>query len=197
MIKRIIQFIEYTFFNDCSWKEYQEGVKATERLDDSYFGKEKASAKDLPKLTPADSIAMTQEINRRIQKLGLGIKPKKKRIKVAVDESVGGALSRKIEAKGYEIVCRAGHAETDESWMKRALAEGALFIISPDLDIPSMIERENLPMVWIDFLFAGYVNPTLNADMPKEQKHAIWTQYIHDRIQAKIKFLGKEFGSAS
>ena len=73
--------------------------------------------------------------------------------------------------------------------MKRALKEGALFIISPDLDIPSMIERENLPMVWIDFLFAGHVNPKLSASMPKEQKHAIWCQYLHDRIQAKIKFI--------
>ena len=116
------------------------------------------------------------------------------KIKVAIDESIGAALAKKIEARGYQIVTRAGHAETDESWMKRALASEALFIISPDLDIPSMIERENLPMVWIDFLFAGYVNPKLNAEMPKEKKHSIWSQYLHDRIQAKLKFLGKEFG---
>ena len=118
----------------------------------------------------------------------------KVKIKVAIDESIGAALAKKIEARGYQIVTRAGHAETDESWMKRALNADALFIISPDLDIPSMIERENLPMVWIDFLFAGYVNPQLSAEMPKEQKHAIWCQYLHDRIQAKLRFLNKEFG---
>lgn len=116
------------------------------------------------------------------------------KIKIAVDESIGAALARRIEVRGYEIVARAGHAETDESWMKRALKEGALFIVSPDLDIPSMIERENLPMVWIDFLFAGHINPTLSADMSKGEKHEIWSQYIHDRIQSKLKFLGKEFG---
>lgn len=122
-------------------------------------------------------------------------KPKKTKIKVAIDESIGAALARKIAARGYEIVVRAGHAETDESWMKRALNAEALFIISPDLDIPSMIEREGLPMVWIDFLFAGHVNPTLNAEMPKEQKHAIWCQYLHDRIQYKLRFLNKEFSN--
>lgn len=118
---------------------------------------------------------------------------KKSKIKVAIDESIGAGLAKKIEGRGYQIVCRAGHAETDESWMKRALQAGALFIISPDLDIPSMIERENLPMVWIDFLFASHVNPKLSADMPKEQKHAIWSQYLHDRIQSKLHFLNKEF----
>lgn len=118
----------------------------------------------------------------------------KRVIKIAIDESIGAALARRLEERGYRIVCRAGHAETDESWMKRALAEGALFVISPDLDIPSMIERENLPMVWIDFLFAGHVNPSLNANMTKDQKHTIWTQYIHDRIYSKMKFMYEEFG---
>lgn len=122
-------------------------------------------------------------------------KPKKAKIKIAIDESIGAALSKKIAARGYEIVVRAGHAETDESWMKRALDAEALFIISPDLDIPSMIEREGLPMVWIDFLFAGHINPTLKAEMPKEQKHAIWCQYLHDRIQYKLHFLNKEFSN--
>jgi hypothetical protein len=121
------------------------------------------------------------------------VKNRKPKIKVAIDESIGSALAKKIEGRGYQIVTRAGHAETDESWMKRALQSGALFVISPDLDIPSMIERENLPMVWIDFLFAGHINPNLKAEMPKEQKHAIWSQYLHDRIQSKLKFLNKEF----
>jgi hypothetical protein len=121
-------------------------------------------------------------------------RPLKKVIKIALDESVGTALGAKIAAKGYQVVCRAGHAETDESWMKRALANGAVFIVSPDLDIPSMIERENLPMVWIDYLFASHINPTLSSSMSKEQKHRIWVQYIHDRIQSKLRFLSKEFG---
>lgn len=134
--------------------------------------------------------------------LGSGIRPKTHGtkglgIKVAVDESIGGALTKKIHERGYDVVVRAGHAETDDSWMKRALAEGAIFVISPDLDIPSMIERENMPMVWIDFLFAGNVNPTLNAEMPKAQKHEIWLQYVHDRIQSKLKFFKTEFGGDS
>lgn len=143
-------------------------------LPSDYYGKETAKYDDLPKI---------QTHGRK----GLGIK-------VAVDESIGGALTKKIHERGYDVVVRAGHAEKDEDWMKRALAEGALFVISPDLDIPSMIERENLPMVWIDFLFAGHVNPTLNADMSKSEKHQIWMQYVHDRIQSKLKFFKSEFG---
>ena len=154
---------------------------------------EKLSRMELrhPKLVLGNTPMTPQEaqaLDKRVKQV------KKARIKVAIDESIGAALARKIESRGYEIVCRAGHAETDESWMKRALKANALFVISPDLDIPSMIERENLPMVWIDFLFAGHINPTLSADMPKEQKHAIWATYLSDRIQAKLKFLGKEFG---
>lgn len=174
ILNRMLTFI----LGEATRSDLGPALAHTDSLPNKNFGKEKATAKDLPKLTVKQ-------------------KSKVRRIKIAVDESVGASLSRKIEARGYEIVCRAGHAETDESWMKRALAEGAVFIISPDLDIPSMIERENLPMVWIDFLFAGHVNPTLNADMPKEQKHAIWTQYIHDRIQAKIKFVNKLSGETA
>ena len=35
------------------------------------------------------------------------VNSKKARIKIAVDESIGSALARKIEARGYEIVARA------------------------------------------------------------------------------------------
>jgi hypothetical protein len=166
MIKRIIEFLKFQTYLGGSFPARELPTKILTR--DEMM----ETVADLKKLFPS----------------------KKSKIKVAIDESIGAALAKKIEVRGYQIVCRAGHAETDESWMKRALAAGAVFIISPDLDIPSMIERENLPMVWIDFLFAGYVFPKLSAEMPKEQKHAIWSQYLHDRIQSKLKFLNKEFG---
>jgi hypothetical protein len=114
-------------------------------------------------------------------------------IRVALDESVGNAMARRIEELGYKIVCRAGPAELDTVWLKRALDQRALFIVSPDLDIPSLIEKENYPMIWIDFLFASNVNPTIQTQT-RDVKRGIWVQYVHDRIQAKLKFFNKEFG---
>lgn len=116
----------------------------------------------------------------------------KQKIKVAVDESIGKDMASRIRAFGYEIVCVAGHAEPDNVWMKRAKDKGALFIISPDLDIPSIIERENYPMVWIDFLFAKEVYPTIDQEL-RDEKRKMWSQYVHDRIQAKTKFLNSVF----
>lgn len=141
---------------------------------------------------PKGNVQVALKENKEvIEKLA---KPKKAApIKIAIDESVGLAMAKRIKAKGYEIVCKAGNAEPDDVWMKRAFANGALFIVSPDLDIPSMIERENLPMVWIDFLFASQVDPLINT-RTREVKRDLWAQYVHDRIQAKMKFYRKEFG---
>lgn len=122
--------------------------------------------------------------------------PKTRGIKIALDESVGNAMAKQIEAKGYRIVCRAASAEPDHVWMKRALEKDALFIISPDLDIPSLIEKENYPMIWIDFLFAGNVNPTIGMQT-REVKRSLWVQYVHDRIQAKLKFFNQKFGETN
>lgn len=121
------------------------------------------------------------------------IRGSNKKIKIAIDESVGVAMAKRIKSKGYEIVCKAGNAEPDDVWMKRALAAGAMFIVSPDLDIPSMIERENYPMVWIDFLFASQLDPDINT-RAREVKRDLWAKYVCDRIQAKLKFFYKEFG---
>lgn len=123
------------------------------------------------------------------KKVEVKVEKKDTRIKIAIDESIGSSLCRKLEEKGYKVVVRAGHAETDDSWMKRALAKGALFIVSPDLDIPSMIEKEGYPMVWIDYLFAGTM-----GDWEKDDKRRVWADYIDARIKSKTRFLRQEFG---
>lgn len=114
------------------------------------------------------------------------------KIKIAVDQSLGLRMMKNLEKHGYEIVCKADVAEADEVWMERAMKNGALFVVSPDLDIPTLIERKNLPMIWIDFLFAGDLIPGL-ALKEKAYKQKVWAQYAHDRIQAKLKFIESVF----
>jgi hypothetical protein len=113
------------------------------------------------------------------------VAPKRdERICIALDESVGFAKTEQLKRMGYNVVAIARHAEKDVDWLNRAFANGALFVVSPDLDIPNLIERENYPMIWIDYLH-----------VPKEAvgvKH--WAQYVDKRIKAKIKFLKNHFG---
>lgn len=76
---------------------------------------------------------------------------KKKRITLALDQSVGWKRKQKLITMGYDIVVVANHAETDESWLNRAFVAGAMFAISPDLDIPRAIENNQYPMFWINY----------------------------------------------
>lgn len=108
---------------------------------------------------------------------------KTKGIKIAIDQSISYHKANGLRALGYEIVCQARDAEPDHSWMRRAYSKGALFVVSPDLDIPNTIEKQNYPMVWIDYLHVPVVGG--NRD---------WVGYVDKRIKAKIKFLTNEFG---
>lgn len=74
-----------------------------------------------------------------------------KKIRIALDQSVGRRRAIDLIDLGYEVVVVARASETDESWMNRAFAEGAQFAISPDLDIPRVIENRNYPMIWINY----------------------------------------------
>lgn len=111
-------------------------------------------------------------------------------IKIALDQSIGHVRAQQLKKLGYEIVCRAVGSEPDEIWLKRALDAGALYIISPDLDIPCLIERLNYPMIWIDYLFAD-----TSVTESQSQRRKIWTKYVDQRIQAKKKFLETKFGA--
>lgn len=107
----------------------------------------------------------------------------KEKIRIALDESVGFTKTNSLKDMGYEIVCIAKPAEDDIVWLNRAFAAGALFVISPDLDIPNLIEKENYPMIWIDYLH-----------IPNEKGKKHWAQYVDGRIKSKIKFLNDRFG---
>lgn len=109
---------------------------------------------------------------------------KKEKIRIALDESIGFAKTNRLRNFGYDIVCIAHHAEKDVSWLNRAFANGALFVVSPDLDIPNLIEKENYPMIWIDYLH-----------VPEEKGGKQWAEYVHKRIKFKLKFLKERFGS--
>jgi hypothetical protein len=105
------------------------------------------------------------------------------KVRIALDESIGFAKTNSLKNMGYDIVAIARHAEKDVDWLNRAFANGALFVVSPDLDIPNLIEKENYPMIWIDYLH-----------IPKEKGEKHWAQYVDKRIKFKIKFLKDRFG---
>lgn len=72
-------------------------------------------------------------------------------MRIAIDVTVGRIRANALKALGYKIVTVARHSETDKSWVNRAFAEGAFFVISPDMDIPKIIEREGYPMCWVEY----------------------------------------------
>lgn len=100
-------------------------------------------------------------------------------IKIALDQSIGVKNIKKLEQYGYTIVCMAKQAEADASWMSRAFNSGAQFIVSSDLDIPSIIEKERYPMVWIDY---PHHNKVLRETL---------APYVHSKINFKLKLFRK------
>lgn len=73
------------------------------------------------------------------------------KVRIALDQSVGRRRAIDLVNMGYVVVVVAKASETDESWVNRAFAEGAQFAISPDLDIPRLIEKQSYPMTWINY----------------------------------------------
>lgn len=68
--------------------------------------------------------------------------------KLAVDNQIGKNVIRKLE-RHYEVVLTAGD-KADEDWIPEALDLGANVFVSPDLDVPNFLDRENDPAIWID-----------------------------------------------
>jgi len=72
-------------------------------------------------------------------------------ITIALDVCVGRRRRERLEQMGYKIVVIAQPSEADKDWLNRAFAEGAFFVVSADLDIPKLIEREKYPMCWVEY----------------------------------------------
>ena len=64
--------------------------------------------------------------------------------------------------------------------MNRAFAEGAQFAISPDLDIPRVIENKNYPMTWI------------NYPSDQEEHKGDLVGYIDRKIKFKLQLFKKK-----
>ena len=62
-------------------------------------------------------------------------------MKIAFDTGVSNAEVGRLIRLGHEIVCVAGRAEPDETWIERALDLGAEIIFSDDLDVPNYLDR--------------------------------------------------------
>jgi riboflavin biosynthesis pyrimidine reductase len=71
-------------------------------------------------------------------------------LKIAVDNQISKDIVKRLIKKGYNIVLRA-QDEPDEQWVEAALDLGANVIVSPDVDIPILLDRLGADDVrWID-----------------------------------------------
>lgn len=73
------------------------------------------------------------------------------KLKIAIDTNLGKKRCGELIGLGYDVVTVAQSSEPDIDWVYRAFNSGARFIVSNDLDIPKLIEREGYPMVWINY----------------------------------------------
>lgn len=55
-----------------------------------------------------------------------------------------------FEKHGFEVVVYA-EDRMDEDWVFDAIGAGAEVIVSPDLDIPNMLDKYNVDVDWIDY----------------------------------------------
>lgn len=62
-------------------------------------------------------------------------------MKLAVDVQVSNEVIGSLCRAGDEVVCVARMGEEDQSWVSRALDRGAEILISPDLDIPNLLDQ--------------------------------------------------------
>lgn len=97
-------------------------------------------------------------------------------IRIALDQAVGRRRAEELINMGYHVTVMAKGSETDGSWLNRAFTSGASFAISPDLDIPRLIEKNSYPMVWISY----------PCDMPEHRGNEV--KYIDETIKFKMKF---------
>jgi|ERR1035437_805954 hypothetical protein len=100
-------------------------------------------------------------------------------IKIALDCNIGKRRKAELEGLGYNVVVVANDAEEDALWLHRAFSNGSRFVISNDLDVPKILEREGYPMVWVNY-------PNDNAYFKD------WlVQYIDQMIRFKLKTFAK------
>lgn len=64
-------------------------------------------------------------------------------MKIAFDVNVADAEIGRLVRLGFEVVCVARRAEPDDSWIERAVDNGAQIIFSNDLDVPNYLDRQN------------------------------------------------------
>ena len=73
------------------------------------------------------------------------------KLKIALDTNVGKRRHEEFVDLGYDVVVVAQGSEPDIDWVQRAFMANARFIVSNDVDIPKILERQGYPMVWVNY----------------------------------------------
>lgn len=70
-------------------------------------------------------------------------------VKLAMDIQISNKAIRELDKMGYKVVCRALNSQKDEEWVAFALSKGANVFVSPDMDIPAILDRKEADTTWI------------------------------------------------
>lgn len=96
-------------------------------------------------------------------------------IRIAIDNQVSNMAIAQLEKNGFVIVQKAQDLP-DEIWVGEALNKKANFIISPDLDIPNILDRWSVDdCVWVE----------LKQGLKKDRQFSSITRIIERIINRK------------
>lgn len=68
-------------------------------------------------------------------------------MRIAVDNQIGDIAIRTISTK-HTVVVRA-QDYSDQDWLDAAIGQGAIAIVSPDLDVPNYLDKHAPHIRWI------------------------------------------------
>ena len=69
--------------------------------------------------------------------------------KIAVDVQVSKQAVEWLERSGHKVVVCAKHGQSDRDWVSKACQLGAEFFVSPDYDIPGLLDKLNYHGKWL------------------------------------------------
>lgn len=70
-------------------------------------------------------------------------------IRLALDNQISKKAAYEVRAAGYKVVYHASN-EPDDVWIERALGQGATLFVSPDIDIPNYLDKNDIAAGWVD-----------------------------------------------
>lgn len=100
-------------------------------------------------------------------------------IKLALDNQVSPSKARALKKHGFDVVVFA-RDRADEDWVSEAIGKEVDAIVSPDLDVPNLLDAYNSDIVWIEY--KSHVKNPFNFLM---QQLKVVKNYLNSREELK------------